>query len=176
MVMSKPSHMIGHNVTSSRPQRSRLGDCLDSALGFFSIAQLQYMPVYGQLSGGSAVVLSHSISFQHSAAILKRKNNARHAPCAVTQAVTSLPAGLSGLCERFEQVPFLVPFLSEVPCSLKPTLCSISRFVKRITVYRAKAVRAESSGSWCQMLAKRGEQFIRHVYILRHEAMRSSIP
>lgn len=171
MVMSKPSHMIGHNVTSSRPQRSRLGDCLDSALGFFSIAQLQYMPVYGQLSGGSAVVLSHSISFQRSAAILKRKNNA-NAPCAVT----SLPAGLSGLCERFEQVPFLVPFLSEVPCSLKPTLCSISRFVERITVYRVKAVKAESSGSWCQMLAKRGEQFIRHVYILRHEAMRSSIP
>ena len=113
--MSKPSHMIGHNVTLSRPQRSRLGDCLDSALRFFSIALLQYMPVYGQLSGGSAVVLSHSISFQRSAAILKRKNNARHAPCAVTQAVTSLPAGLSGLCERFEQVPFLVPFFVRSP-------------------------------------------------------------
>lgn len=110
MVMSKPSHMIGHNVTSSRPQRSRLGDCLDSALRFFSIALLQYMPVYGQLSGGSAVVLSHSISFQRSAAILKRKNNA-NAPCAVT----SLPAGLSGLCERFEQVPFLVPLFVRSP-------------------------------------------------------------
>ena len=51
--------MIGHNVTSSRPQRSRLGDCLDSTLRFFSIALLQYMPVYGQLSRGSAIVLSH---------------------------------------------------------------------------------------------------------------------
>ena len=126
MVMSKPSHMIGHNVTSSRPQRSRLGDCLDSALGFFSIAQLQYMPVYGQLSGGSAVVLSHSISFQRSAAILKRKNNA-NAPCAVT----SLPAGLSGLCERFEQVPFLVPLFVRSP------LFPQAHLVFHLTLHRA---------------------------------------